>query len=111
MPALRFTPAQLGALLGGGRRRAPSPPTRARTCSARCSAPARRPRTIIAEKGLAQVSDTGAIEAVVDEVLAKNAGEVEKYRAGKKQVFGFFVGPGDEGDEGQGQPRRSSTSC
>ena len=62
------------------------------------------PSDIIAEKGLAQVSDTGAIEAVVDDILAKNAGEVEKYRAGKKQVFGFFVGQVMKAMKGKGNP-------
>ncbi|WNG39468.1 Asp-tRNA(Asn)/Glu-tRNA(Gln) amidotransferase subunit GatB [Archangium minus] len=62
------------------------------------------PEAIIAEKGLSQVSDTGAIEAVVDEVLAKNAGEVEKYRAGKKQIYGFFVGQVMKAMKGKGNP-------
>ncbi|MCP3101920.1 Asp-tRNA(Asn)/Glu-tRNA(Gln) amidotransferase subunit GatB [Myxococcus sp. K15C18031901] len=62
------------------------------------------PADIIAEKGLAQVSDTGAIEAVVDDILARNAGEVEKYRAGKKQVFGFFVGQVMRAMKGKGNP-------
>ncbi|QRK08888.1 Asp-tRNA(Asn)/Glu-tRNA(Gln) amidotransferase subunit GatB [Archangium violaceum] len=62
------------------------------------------PEAIIAEKGLSQVSDTGAIEAVVDEVLAKNAGEVEKYRAGKKQIYGFFVGQVMKAMRGKGNP-------
>jgi aspartyl-tRNA(Asn)/glutamyl-tRNA(Gln) amidotransferase subunit B len=62
------------------------------------------PDALIAEKGLAQVSDTGAIEAVVDDILAKNAGEVEKYRAGKKQIFGFFVGQVMKAMKGKGNP-------
>jgi aspartyl-tRNA(Asn)/glutamyl-tRNA(Gln) amidotransferase subunit B len=62
------------------------------------------PEALIAEKGLAQVSDTGAIEAVVDDILAKNAGEVEKYRAGKKQIFGFFVGQVMKAMKGKGNP-------
>ncbi|MCK8502499.1 Asp-tRNA(Asn)/Glu-tRNA(Gln) amidotransferase subunit GatB [Myxococcus fulvus] len=62
------------------------------------------PADIVAEKGLAQVSDTGAIEAVVDDILAKNLGEVEKYRAGKKQVFGFFVGQVMRAMKGKGNP-------
>jgi aspartyl-tRNA(Asn)/glutamyl-tRNA(Gln) amidotransferase subunit B len=62
------------------------------------------PEAIISEKGLAQVSDTGAIEAVVDEVLAKNAAEVEKYKAGKKQSFGFFVGQVMRAMKGKGNP-------
>lgn len=62
------------------------------------------PGKIIQEKGLAQVSDEGAIEAVVDEILAKNAGEVEKYRSGKKQIFGFFVGQAMKAMKGKGNP-------
>jgi aspartyl-tRNA(Asn)/glutamyl-tRNA(Gln) amidotransferase subunit B len=50
------------------------------------------PKAIIEKKGLVQISDTGAIEKIIDEVLAKNAEQVEKYRGGKQQLFGFFVG-------------------
>jgi aspartyl-tRNA(Asn)/glutamyl-tRNA(Gln) amidotransferase subunit B len=38
------------------------------------------------------VTDTGAIEKLVDEVLAENADKVEEYRGGKDKLFGFFVG-------------------
>jgi aspartyl-tRNA(Asn)/glutamyl-tRNA(Gln) amidotransferase subunit B len=47
---------------------------------------------IVEEKGLKQTSDTGAIETVIAEVLANNPGQLEQYRAGKEQLFGFFVG-------------------
>ena len=47
---------------------------------------------IVEEKGLKQVTDTGAIEKLVDEVLAANADKVAEYRAGKDKMFGFFVG-------------------
>jgi aspartyl-tRNA(Asn)/glutamyl-tRNA(Gln) amidotransferase subunit B len=47
---------------------------------------------IVEEKGLKQVTDTGAIEKLVDEVLAENADKVEEYRGGKDKLFGFFVG-------------------
>ena len=47
---------------------------------------------IIAEKGLKQITDTGAIEAVIDQVIANNAKQVEQYLAGNDKVFGFFVG-------------------
>lgn len=50
------------------------------------------PKAIIEKKGLVQVSDIGAIEKTVDEVLANNAEQVAKYRSGKQQLFGFFVG-------------------
>ena len=47
---------------------------------------------IVEERGLKQTSDTGAIEAVIAEVLAKNPGQLEQYRGGKEALFGFFVG-------------------
>jgi len=47
---------------------------------------------IVEEKGLKQVTDTGAIEKLVDEVLAENADKVAEYRGGKDKLFGFFVG-------------------
>ena len=64
----------------------------------------RAPKDIAQEKGLAQVQDSGAVEAAVDEVLAANPGEVEKYRAGKKQVLGFFVGQVMKAMKGKGNP-------
>lgn len=47
---------------------------------------------IVDEKGLKQVTDTGAIEAIVDEVIAENPDNVEKYKGGKDKLMGFFVG-------------------
>ncbi|MFP4313733.1 MAG: Asp-tRNA(Asn)/Glu-tRNA(Gln) amidotransferase subunit GatB [Alphaproteobacteria bacterium] len=52
----------------------------------------KNPGDIVEEKGLKQVTDTGAIEAIIDEVLAENPDNVEKYRGGKDKLFGFFVG-------------------
>ncbi|NIJ07983.1 aspartyl-tRNA(Asn)/glutamyl-tRNA(Gln) amidotransferase subunit B [Sphingomonas vulcanisoli] len=50
------------------------------------------PSRIVEERGLKQTSDTGAIEAVIADVLAKNPGQLEQYRGGKEALFGFFVG-------------------
>ncbi|MFZ5609714.1 MAG: Asp-tRNA(Asn)/Glu-tRNA(Gln) amidotransferase subunit GatB [Pseudomonadota bacterium] len=47
---------------------------------------------IVEEKGLTQVSDTGALEAVIAQVLDANPGQLADYRAGKDKLFGFFVG-------------------
>ncbi|MGD8483849.1 MAG: Asp-tRNA(Asn)/Glu-tRNA(Gln) amidotransferase subunit GatB, partial [Thioalkalispiraceae bacterium] len=47
---------------------------------------------IIDNKGLKQITDSGAIEAMVDEVLANNPKQVEEYKAGKEKMLGFFVG-------------------
>ena len=50
------------------------------------------PSAIVEERGLKQTSDTGAIEAVVAEVIANNPKQLEQYRGGKEALFGFFVG-------------------
>jgi aspartyl-tRNA(Asn)/glutamyl-tRNA(Gln) amidotransferase subunit B len=62
------------------------------------------PERIVEEKGLVQVSDTGAIEAIIDEVLAKEAGEVAEYRSGKDKLFGFFVGQVMRASKGKANP-------
>jgi aspartyl-tRNA(Asn)/glutamyl-tRNA(Gln) amidotransferase subunit B len=49
-------------------------------------------KAIVEERGLRQVTDTGAIEAAIDAVLAANADKVAEYRSGKDKLFGFFVG-------------------
>ncbi len=62
------------------------------------------PRTIVEEQGLVQVSDSGAIEGIIDEILAANAGQVEEYRSGKERVFGFFVGQVMKASKGKANP-------
>ncbi|MET0498318.1 MAG: Asp-tRNA(Asn)/Glu-tRNA(Gln) amidotransferase GatCAB subunit B, partial [Steroidobacteraceae bacterium] len=47
---------------------------------------------IIEAKGLKQITDTGAIETVIDEVMAANPKQLADYRSGKDKLFGFFVG-------------------
>jgi len=62
------------------------------------------PAQIVQEKGLAQVSDESALEAVVDGVIARSPAEVEKYKAGKKNLLGFFVGQAMKDLKGKGNP-------
>ncbi|MBW3612801.1 MAG: Asp-tRNA(Asn)/Glu-tRNA(Gln) amidotransferase subunit GatB [Chloroflexi bacterium] len=50
------------------------------------------PRAVIEREGMGQVSDTGAIRAEIDAVLAEHAPQVEQYRGGNAKLFGFFVG-------------------
>lgn len=59
---------------------------------------------IIDQKGLKQITDTGAIEAIIDEVIANNAGQVEQYLSGKDKVFGFFVGQVMKLTQGKANP-------
>ncbi len=63
------------------------------------------PRDVIASKGLAQVSDTGALETVIDEILAANQKNVEGYRAGNTKLLGFFVGAVMKSMKGKGNPK------
>ncbi|HEX5362861.1 MAG TPA: Asp-tRNA(Asn)/Glu-tRNA(Gln) amidotransferase subunit GatB [Gallionella sp.] len=59
---------------------------------------------IIEAKGLKQVSDSGAIEALVDEIIAANAEKVAEYRAGRDKLFGFFVGLAMKASKGKANP-------
>lgn len=59
---------------------------------------------IVEEKGLKQVTDTGAIEKVIDEVIAENPDNVAAYRSGKDKLFGFFVGQVMKKMQGKGNP-------
>ncbi|NKC32782.1 Asp-tRNA(Asn)/Glu-tRNA(Gln) amidotransferase subunit GatB [Falsiroseomonas selenitidurans] len=62
------------------------------------------PGEIVEERGLKQVTDTGAIEAVVAQVMAANADKVAEYRSGKEKLFGFFVGQTMKAMQGKGNP-------
>ncbi len=60
---------------------------------------------IVAEQGLVQVSDTGEIDRVIDEVIAKNPKQLADYRAGKEALFGFFVGQAMKASQGKADPK------
>jgi aspartyl-tRNA(Asn)/glutamyl-tRNA(Gln) amidotransferase subunit B len=59
---------------------------------------------IVEEKGLKQVTDTGAIEAAIDKVIADNAAKVSDYRSGKQAIFGWFVGQVMKATQGKANP-------
>jgi len=59
---------------------------------------------VIAKKGLKQITDSGAIEKAVDEVIASNPKQLEQYRAGKEALFGFFVGAVMKATQGKANP-------
>lgn len=65
----------------------------------------RKPGEIVREKGLVQVTDASAIEAVIDEVLAENPKEVADYKAGKEKLFGFLVGQVTKKSRGKANPK------
>ena len=62
------------------------------------------PDQVIEEKGFKQVSDTGAIETMIDTVIVENTDKVEEYRGGKDKLFGFFVGQVMKASKGQANP-------
>jgi len=62
------------------------------------------PSAIVEERGLKQVTDTGAIEGAIDAVLAAQADKVAEYRSGKDKLFGFFVGQVMKATQGKANP-------
>jgi aspartyl-tRNA(Asn)/glutamyl-tRNA(Gln) amidotransferase subunit B len=81
----------------------------ARDVLGECLREPKRPKQVVEERGLAQVSDSGALAAVVDDVLAANADAVEEYRAGddkvRKKKRGFLMGEAMKALKGQGNPQ------
>ena len=86
-----------------------SPTARSRAASPRtCSSPWRRrariPATLVEERGLKQVTDTGAIEAAIKAVIDANPGQVTAYKA-KPTLFGWFVGQVMKSTGGKANPK------
>lgn len=63
------------------------------------------PADIVEEKGLKQITDTGAIEAIVDQIIADNPGQVDTYRSGKTGLMGWFVGQVMKASQGKANPK------
>jgi aspartyl-tRNA(Asn)/glutamyl-tRNA(Gln) amidotransferase subunit B len=63
------------------------------------------PQELVAQKGLIQISDTSAIETLIDEIIAAHPGELEKYRSGKTNLKGFFVGQVMKKSGGKADPK------
>jgi aspartyl-tRNA(Asn)/glutamyl-tRNA(Gln) amidotransferase subunit B len=62
------------------------------------------PKEIVEKHGLKQVTDTGAIEKAIDEILAQNPDKVAEYKSGKDKLFGFFVGQIMKATQGKANP-------
>ncbi len=63
---------------------------------------------IIQARGLKQISDGGALEKILDEILEKNLAQVDEYRSGKEKVLGFFVGQAMKATQGKANPQQLS---
>jgi aspartyl-tRNA(Asn)/glutamyl-tRNA(Gln) amidotransferase subunit B len=97
-------PAGLAALLelvGSGAISAKS----AREVFEEMAASGRSAEAIVAERGLTQISDAAAIEALLREILVRHPKEVEAYRGGKSKLMGFFVGEAMKATRGQANPK------
>ncbi|MEI8174034.1 MAG: Asp-tRNA(Asn)/Glu-tRNA(Gln) amidotransferase subunit GatB [Deltaproteobacteria bacterium] len=64
----------------------------------------KRPKQIIEEKGLVQITDEEALKKSIGEVIAANPGQLEQYRGGKEKLFGFFVGQVMKATKGKANP-------
>jgi aspartyl-tRNA(Asn)/glutamyl-tRNA(Gln) amidotransferase subunit B len=62
------------------------------------------PKEIVESQGLTQITDSSAIEKIIDGVMAANPGQLGEYRAGKEKLFGFFVGQAMKASKGQASP-------
>jgi len=60
--------------------------------------------TVIEKKGLKQITDDSAIEAIIDEVIANSPNQLEQYRSGKDKLFGYFVGQVMKASQGKANP-------
>jgi aspartyl-tRNA(Asn)/glutamyl-tRNA(Gln) amidotransferase subunit B len=103
--AVRFIPKQFKALLSAVEDETISG-TAAKEVFAELVRTGKEPAQIIAEKGLAQSQDMGALEVAVDQVIAANAKNVEAYRAGNQKLLGFFVGQVMKATGGKANPKK-----
>ncbi len=65
----------------------------------------RDPHSIVKEKGLLQISDTGEIEKTIDDILSKHQNEVERFKSGEEKLIGFFVGLVMKATQGKANPK------
>ena len=98
-----ITPTQLGELVGLISDNTISGKI-AKTVFEKMLESGRAPKQIVEEEGLVQVTDTGAIEKAIDEVIAANADKVAEYKSGKDKLFGFFVGQAMKATGGKANP-------
>ncbi len=77
----------------------------ARDVFAEMCASGKDPADIVEEKGLKQVSDSGELEGIVDEVIAKGAAQVEQYKSGNEKIIGWFVGQVMQATKGRANPQ------
>jgi aspartyl-tRNA(Asn)/glutamyl-tRNA(Gln) amidotransferase subunit B len=63
------------------------------------------PKEVIEEKGLVQITDAGALETAIEEVLKSSPAQLEQYKQGKEKLFGYFVGQVMKATKGKANPK------
>jgi aspartyl-tRNA(Asn)/glutamyl-tRNA(Gln) amidotransferase subunit B len=63
------------------------------------------PEVLAKEMNLIQVSDSGFLEPIVDEIIENNPDEVQRFKEGKKQLIGFFIGQAMKASQGKANPK------
>ena len=66
------------------------------------------PASIVEKKGLVQISDAGELDGVIDQIVADNPEEVERFKGGDQKLMGFFMGQLMRATKGQANPQKAS---
>jgi aspartyl-tRNA(Asn)/glutamyl-tRNA(Gln) amidotransferase subunit B len=103
LPSFKITPAKLGKLISMIDSQEISGKIAKQVFSEMLNSEL-NPEEVVKQKGLVQISDSSAIEKIVDQVLAENQKSVDEYKAGKVKLFGFFVGAVMKATKGQANP-------
>lgn len=104
MDAVKVTSAQLGAMIARIADNTISNAAARTVFEALWTGEGQDVDAVIEAKGLKQMNDTGALEAIIDEVIAANPGNVEQYRAGKDKAFNALVGQVMKASKGKANP-------
>ena len=104
--AAKVSAAQLGQLIGRIQDGTISNAAARQVFDALWSGEASEVDAVIEAKGLKQMNDTGALEKIIDEVIAANPGNVEQYRAGKDKAFNALVGQVMKASKGKANPQQ-----
>jgi aspartyl-tRNA(Asn)/glutamyl-tRNA(Gln) amidotransferase subunit B len=81
----------------------------AKTVFEEMTATGKDPNVIVEEKGLRQISDSGALREIARKIIVENSDAAEKFRAGKTQLMGFFVGEVMKATKGKANPKEVNT--
>ena len=108
MDAVKVSSAQLGAMIGRINDGTISNNAAKQVFEALWTGEGQDVDAVIEAKGLKQMNDSGALEAIIDEVIAANPANVEQYRAGKDKAFNALVGQIMKASKGKANPQQAA---